>query len=196
MPTPVNNFPIAPQPVAPLPDPMEYANRSKEILGNAIPGLDNLTAGASGVVNNLLGGLPSTSTARRANAFYGGRSGMPSSDFVRNRGFDLYNEQADKYQQRGFDDFLALLRGTSGTIAPTTGEQLQSNQFDRNFQQRQVENNQEIEKFNVNTNLDHPVQSRRVNIPNWSGSPMYDIQNPAYRYEYNDPLDFAAAGFR
>lgn len=161
-PYPNTVLPVAPQPVAPLPDPMEYANRSKEILGNVIPGLDNLTAGASGVVNNLLGGLPSTSTARRANAFYGGRSGMPSSDFVRNRGFDLYNEQADKYQQRGFDDFLQLLRGTSGTIAPTTGEQLQSNQFDRNFQQHQVDQNQALAQFNVNRNDSRP---RRSPIP-------------------------------
>lgn len=106
------------------------------------------------MVNNLLSGMPSTGTAQRANAYFGSQTGMPSSDFVRNRGFDLYREQADKYQQRGFDDFLQLLRGTSGTIAPTTGEQLQSNQFDRNFQQHQVDQNQQVGQFNSTYNKD------------------------------------------
>ncbi len=159
MPSPVytrTNYPVAPQPIAPLPDPMAFSKQSHDILAGAVPGLDNLTSGASGVVNNLLGGLPSTSTARRANAYFGGRSGMPSSDFVRNRGFDVYNEQADKYQQRGFDDFLNLLRGTSGTIAPTPGEQLQNTQFDRNFQQHQVDQNQQLGQFNATYNKDRP----------------------------------------
>jgi hypothetical protein len=143
------DYPIAPTPVTPPPDPMQFSQQTKQILGNAIPGLDNLSSGASGVVNNLLGGMPSPSTARKANAYFGTASGMPGSDFVRNRGFDLYGQQADQYRQRGFDDFLNLLKGASGTIAPTPGEQAQNQQFGQTFAQHQLENNQANQKYNA-----------------------------------------------
>jgi hypothetical protein len=54
---------------------------------------------------------------------------MGGSDFVRNRGYDLYGEKSEGYKQRGFDDFLKLLSGYSGTVMPTTGEQLQREQL-------------------------------------------------------------------
>jgi len=144
------SYPIYPGPVTPPQDPMELSNQTHKIIANAIPGLDNLTGAAAANVGENLAGLPSTSTTRRANAYYGTRSGMPSSDFVRNRGFDLYNEKADSYKKRGFDDFLALLKGASGTIAPTPGEQAQNTQFGQNLQQGQIENNQRNQQFNAN----------------------------------------------
>ena len=65
---------------------------------------------------------------------------MPGSDFVRNRGFDLYNMQADQYQQQGFDNFLKMLAGYSGTVMPTTGQQIDQDQFAQtmDFRNRQA----------------------------------------------------------
>ncbi len=181
MPQTATNYPVYPNAVQPLPDPMDFSRKSHDILANAVPGLDNLTAGASGVVNNLLGGMPSPSVAQRANAYYGGASGMPSSDYVRNRGVDLYGQQADQYRQRGFDDFLQLLRGTSGTIAPTPGEQLQSNQFDRTFQQGQIQNNQQVGQFNANFNKQGP------DITPYSSNDAGEIMNRAGQRIRTDP---------
>ncbi len=181
MPQVPTSYPVYPNAVQPLPDPMEFSNRSKQILGNAVPGLDNLSQGASDVVNNHLSGLPSAGPTQRANAYYGAASGMPGSDFVRNRGFDLYQEKADDYKRKGFDEFLALLRGTSGTIAPTPGEQLQSNQFDRTFQQGQIQNNQQVGQFNANFNKQGP------DITPYSSNDAGEIMNRAGQRIRTDP---------
>jgi len=108
---------------------METTQTQQTILNSAIPGFSNLSASGSGIVKNLMGGLPSAGPAQRANAYFGAASGMPGSDFIRNRGFDLYGQQAEQYKQRGFDDFLKLLSGYSGTVAPTVGESIQEDQF-------------------------------------------------------------------
>lgn len=138
------------QPTQPftIQDPNALAESTKKILGNAIPGLGRLTSTASSNTGALLSGLPSPNPTRRANAYFGTRSGMPSSDFVRNRGFDLYGEKADQYQQRGFDDFLNLLKGVSGTIVPSTGEQVSGNQLSQNLNQRTIDSNQAINREN------------------------------------------------
>jgi len=104
----------------------------------------------------LMQGLPSAGPTQRANAYFGATSGMPGSDFVRNRGFDLYGEKSEGYKQRGFDDFLQLLRGVSGTIAPTTGEQIQDQQYNQNLQQRQIEGNRQAQQFNAQFNRSAP----------------------------------------
>lgn len=169
MPISYPTYPIAPGPVNPLPDPMAFSKQTHDILANAVPGLDNLTGAAAGDVGNLLNGLPSPSVARRSNAYFGTRSGMPSSDFVRNRGFDLYGQQADQYRQRGFDDFLQLLKGASGTIAPTPGEQSQNQQFNQQFQQGQIQNNQQVGQQNLRT-------------PYSNGTPNNDFASPTSYY--------------
>ena len=56
---------------------------------------------------------------------------MPGSDFVRNRGFDLYGEQAEASKQRGLDNFLKLISGYSGTVMPTAGQMMQSDEGDK-----------------------------------------------------------------
>ena len=112
-------------------------------VSNIVPNFSRLSQGASGIINSGISGLPSASPARRANAYFGASSGMPGSDFVRNRGFDLYGEQADAYQQRGLDNFLKLLQGYSGTVMPTAGQQIQNQQFNRSLQsdERQADAN-------------------------------------------------------
>ncbi len=121
-------------------------------VSNIVPNFNRLNQGASGFVQNLMSGLPSAAPTQRANAYFGAASGMPGSDFVRNRGFDLYGEKADAYQQRGFDDFLKMLQGYSGTVMPTTGEQLQSQEFNANLANRQRE-------FDTNQALDQQQQA-------------------------------------
>ena len=130
-------------------DPQRYARSTHDVLAGAIPGLDRATSGASTMVSDLLGGMPSPSRTRKANAYFGTASGMPGSDFVRNRGFDLYSKEADAYKQRGFDDFLSLLKGVSGTIAPTTGEQASLNALSQNINQGTISSNQDINRNNL-----------------------------------------------
>lgn len=129
-------------------DPNAMAKTSHDILAGAVPGLDNLNRSASSGVSNLLNGMPNPGVAQRANAYFGVNSGIPSSDYVRNRGVDLYGRQADQYKQRGFDDFLSLLRGASGTIAPTTGEQAQAQAQNQSLQQQTTQNNSQIARNN------------------------------------------------
>lgn len=110
------------------------------IPGATIPGFSNLNRGATNAIASNLGGLPSPAVAQRANAYFGASSGMPGSDFVRNRGFDLYGQQADQYRQRGIDDFLKLISTYSGTLMPTAGQNIQAREFNatQDFNNRQA----------------------------------------------------------
>ena len=121
------NYPVPLIPLTPPTDPMQTTNQMDQIVNHAIPGYSGLTKSASSIVGNLMGGLPSAGPTQRANAYFGVSSGMPGSDFIRNRGFDLYGQQAEGYKQRGFDDFLKLLSGTIGTVTPNAGQQQQAN---------------------------------------------------------------------
>ena len=70
-------------------------NNRKFAMSSAIPGLDKLTSSATSIISNALNGLPSPSESRLANAYFGAGSGLdPTSDFLRNRGFDLYRRNA------------------------------------------------------------------------------------------------------
>lgn len=94
-------------------------------LGKAIPGLPGLTKSATDIISNALSGLPSPSQTRMENAWFGAGSGLdPTSDFLRNRGFDLYNLRGEQRQRGGLQDLLSLVGGYSGTVAPTPGEQI------------------------------------------------------------------------
>jgi hypothetical protein len=151
-------------------DPNAVAKTSHDILANAVPGLDKLNSSAAGNVGQQLGGLPSASPVQRANAYFGVNSGMPGSDFVRNRGFDLYGEKADAYKARGFDDFLALLKGVSGTVAPTTGEQTALQQQNQSLQQQTTQNNSAIGAQNSQSAL----QLRQQGVDRWNASKRGD----------------------
>jgi len=106
------------------------------IINNAIPNFGGLSQNASGIVGNMMGGLPSSGPAKTKAAYFGATSGMPNSGVSNALGYDLYREDADKYQQQGFDNFLNLIQGYSGTIMPTTGQQIQNNQYQQDFTDR------------------------------------------------------------
>jgi hypothetical protein len=103
-------------------------------INAAIPGLSGLTKSATDIISNLLGGLPSADQARQENAYFGAGSGLdPTSDFLRNRGYDLYGQKSEQRKQTGLQDLLSLIGGYSGTVAPTPGQQIgqQESQADR-----------------------------------------------------------------
>lgn len=164
--------PVPTIPVAPPTDPMYTTNQMSRIANQAIPGYSGLTNTASSIVGNLMGGLPSAAPAQRANAYFGQGSGMPGSDFIRNRGFDLYGQQAEGYKQRGFDDFLKLLSGTIGTVTPNAGQLQQQTQFDKSHMLQQQQVNANIQRANVadSTKLDAAWSSdNEGNIYNRAG---------------------------
>lgn len=113
--------------------------RFNSVVNSAVPGMPALSRSASGVVGNLLSGMPGTSTARRASAYMGAASGAPGSEFVRNRGFDLYNQQGEQRQQQGIQGLLALLQGFSQPMLQERGQEIQRDQFSQNLGQRQSE---------------------------------------------------------
>ena len=143
------SYPVPLIPVTPPTDPMQTTDQMGRIVNQAIPGYSGLTKSASSIVGSLMGGLPSAGPAQRSNAYFGAASGMPGSDFIRNRGFDLYGQQAEGYKQRGFDDFLKLLSGTIGTVTPNAGQQQQQNQFDKTLNLQQEQANAGIARGNV-----------------------------------------------
>jgi len=130
----------------------------KFAISSAIPGLDKMTSSATSIINNALNGLPSPSESRLANAYFGAGSGLdPTSDFLRNRGFDLYKRNANQRQQQGFGNLLNLVGTYSGAVAPTPGQEIsditqnrqistQNAQFgaDMGFQQQQWQKQLEL----------------------------------------------------
>lgn len=126
----------------PATNPTPGTSNIRDILNSAIPGFSKLLGSASGNIDDLLSGDASPSVARRANAYFGASSGMPGSEFVRNRGFDLYGQQGDARKQQGLHDLLSLLSGAAGNLFPTVGEQQSGNQFqqDLGFRQNQAGN--------------------------------------------------------
>lgn len=150
---------------------------------NSVPGFNNLSRSATGNIANLLTGLPSASPTQRANAYFGVGSGMPNSDFVRNRGFDLFGEQAEQHKQRGLDDFLKVLQGYSGTVMPTAGQQIQNQQFNAGLQSNEGQ-------FNIQDTLAKRKQALGesqygLNRP-WestSGGDVFDRANKRLGYD-------------
>lgn len=154
---------------------------TSSILGNFVPGMQGLTSGASNVISNLLQGQPSPNMARRANAYFGASSGMPNSDFVRNRGFDLYNQESDQRQQRGVQDFLSLLSG----FTPLTGQQNESNRFNQNlaYQDRRAAVNEGVNAANTKNSLgDNKKEYSYSTQAVFPGG--HTLGNPEYRYKY------------
>lgn len=109
-------------------------------INNAIPGLPGLTAGATNIINNALTGLPSPSESRLENAYFGAGSGLdPTSDFLRNRGYDLFKRKAEQRQRGGIQDLLSMVGTYSGAVAPTPGQEIGAQQQSADRAQRASE---------------------------------------------------------
>jgi len=116
-------------------NPNATGNMTEE-LEALMPGFSKNLSTASGNINELLTGSPAPALARNAAAYYGVKAGVPGSEYVRNRGFDLYNTQANAMKQQGQDDLIKLLSTVSGTTVATPGQTLQEGQFTRNLGQQ------------------------------------------------------------
>jgi len=133
-------------------------------LSEAIPGLDLLTKNASSNISNELSGLPSADMARTSNAYFGINSGMPSSDFVRNRGFDLYQNQAENRKSQGLKDLMGLIGGMSGTVATTPALQQQQGQFDVSTGLQREQMGQQGDQFNRNLAFQQWLKSQELGL--------------------------------
>jgi hypothetical protein len=148
--------------------------QASNIINNAIPNFSGLSSSASGIVGNLMGGMPSSGPAKERAAAFGVGSGMPGSGLSKAFGYDLYNRDADQYQQRGFDNFLKLIQGYSGTVSPTTGQQMQQNQFDQDLAFRRDESAINAEQANRRLGMEYErMNPRKASNPfpwtTWSG---------------------------
>lgn len=110
----------------------------EDYLNQALPGFSNLSAGATGIIGNLLQGLPSPSTARQAAATFGVQNGLGTGSGVTNRyGYDLYNTQGAQRQQTGIQDLLSTLGSYSGNVTPNVSQIMQGQEFQQTQQDTQ-----------------------------------------------------------
>lgn len=129
-------------------------------IENAIPGLSRLSKSASALIESMLSGQASPSESRLANAYFGAGSGLdPTSDYLRNRGFDLYKRDSSARKQQGFKDLLSLVGTYSGAVAPTPGQELQNTQ-----QTNQL--NQQQNQFNSNLGFEREQYNKQLELVN------------------------------
>jgi hypothetical protein len=129
----------------------DYNNYLEQLL----PGISGLQGQATSAIGNLLGGLPSPSASRTANAYFGAGSGMGAgSQFLQNRGEDLYNQKAAQNQQTGLGDLTSLLGATTSPALQYQGQQLQNQQFGQQLGQNASEfsDTNQLAQFNAMLN--------------------------------------------
>jgi hypothetical protein len=100
-------------------------------LINSIPGFTGLSSSSSDLIKSLMSGQLTTgerSAIYNAGAERGIMGGMPGSSASGGSLFanaDLRNIglASGQRQQQGFQDFLSMLQGYSGTVAPSAGQE-------------------------------------------------------------------------
>lgn len=116
-----------PTPAATSAAPNANATNFNQFMEGILPGYGKLTSTGTSVIGDMLSGLPSPDAARQSNAYFGAGSGMgQGSEFLRNRGYDLYRQQGQQRQQQGLGDLQSFISGVSGPANTYTGQQ---NQF-------------------------------------------------------------------
>lgn len=133
-------------------------------LDQLLPNLPQATGKAQSNVMDLLNGLPNAGNAQNQAAYYGVNSGMPNSDFARNRGFDLFNNQADQRKQQGLQGLLSLLGGVSGTATLTPGQQQEGSQFNKTFGLQQQGQQQQGQQFNQNLAFQKWLEGQKLGL--------------------------------
>ncbi len=119
------------------------ASTSQKLMGdleNIVPGLKDLLGTGTGVIGNRLAGTESPAIAQNMNAMWGAGAGLaPGSEFLRNRGIDLFGERAEARQTAGLNDLLGLLGGVSGPLGQYRGQDIERELGFANIDQRQRE---------------------------------------------------------
>jgi transcription initiation factor TFIID subunit TAF12 len=120
-----------------------------DFLNTILPGTTTATSSALSNVQDLLTGNPSPDITRNANAYFGAQSGMPGSDFIRNRGFDIYNQASDARKQQGLGDLSTLIGTVAGPTLTAQGQYQQNQQFGQSQaqQNQQFQQNQQLQDF-------------------------------------------------
>jgi len=126
-------------------------------------------------IQNLLSGLPSVDQTRTANAYFSANSGLgQGSDFLRNRGYDLYGQKAEANRQAGLSDLNSLIGSTTSPILANQGQQFQNQQAGAQLGQNatQFRQNLELQKFLANLQAmglgNSIVNSSRLGVPNFN----------------------------
>lgn len=132
-------------------------------LNAAIPGFSRNTTKASNIISELLAGKL---TAGERGAIYnagaerGTASGMPGSTGSGGSLFanaDLRNIglASGERQQQGIQDLLSMLTSYSGTVLPTTGQELQNQQFgqEMDFRRTNADRDYKLRKDEADINM-------------------------------------------
>lgn len=134
-----------------------------------LPNLQQMTGGATALIQSELGGMPSPAETRTANAAWSAGAGLPpGTPFAENRGRRLYQSEVDARKRQGLQDYLSFLRGASGTISATPGQLL-------NYGQRQQENTFE----DALALMQQQIEQRRLDEANQAEIPYsYNLSKP------------------
>lgn len=146
-----------PIPATPVTPP---ANAGGDFINSLLPGISGLTNSAMGNIQNLLSGLPSVSATRQENAYFGAGSGMPGSDFVRNRGYDLYGQKSAANRETGLQDLLQTIGAYSQPTLQAQGQANQVNQFGQNLAQQGSQFNQSLANNQNQFSQDQSLQQQ------------------------------------
>lgn len=160
-----------------------------------LSGLNDPLNTAIGNARSDLQGNISPSLVRSANAMFGAGSGLaPGSEFLRNRGFDLYSRGSNALKQQGQQNILGLLSGVSSAYNPLaniasqeaqTGQQLASQeriaqmsnaqrQSEAEMQNRLGQGNLAMEYLlNINKIPSRTYNGGQFNIPSWVRSYLF-----------------------
>jgi hypothetical protein len=140
--TPTQTASASPQVSAPgpTPNPNEFLNQL---------GLSGLIDSSKANISNLLNGMPSVDQARTSNAYFGSQSGMPNSDFVRNRGYDLYGQKSEANRQLGLSDLNNLVSTVANPSLTYTGQQQQNRQFGQSLAEQVAQRMQQGSQFGM-----------------------------------------------
>jgi hypothetical protein len=141
------------------PPPANAGANTQNFLESVLPGIGNLTSSTTGVIGNLLNGLPSASQARTTNAYWGVGAGQPAGGaggggidtFIGQRGTDLYGQQAQQNQQTGLSDLMQTIGTYTSPALQNQGQQLQNQQFGKQLSQQgsQFDQNYKLSEFNA-----------------------------------------------
>ena len=141
------------------------ATNYNTFMEGILPGYGKLTSTGTGVIQDMLSGLPSPSAARQSNAYFGAGSGMGAgSDFLRNRGYDLYGQQAKQQEQQGVTDMLAFTQGIAAPANTYTGTQNQMQLGQGNLGLGYAKLGQEAGEFGQNLALQKQQQANQFNL--------------------------------
>lgn len=143
-------------------------------INQAVPGLPGLTRSATNIIQSELGGLPSPTETRTANAAWGAGAGLPpGTPFLENRGRRLYQSEIEQRQRQGLQDLLSFLQGYSGTVSATPGQLLSYNQNQQQqlFENAMAQRERDLAQRRIQDFENQPILEG-TSIPSGTGQPF------------------------